>query len=193
MKNNIILSLAALAGPIVVCSQNHTNFILISMDDMGYGDLVCNGTLGYETPNMDALAQEGLRFTHFLTAQSVSSASRAALMTGCYPNRIGFFGALNAYSTHGINQKEETVAELLKKNNYSTAMVGKWHLAHHEKFLPHHHGFDEYYGIPYSNDIWPMDVTGKPRTPAEGVKLPPPLPLQEGQRGSKVKTKMVIL
>lgn len=192
MKNNIILSLGFLAVPIALCSQNHTNFILISMDDMGYGDLACNGALGYETPNIDALAHEGLRFTNFLTAQSVSSASRAALMTGCYPNRIGFYGALNAYSTHGINEKEETVAELLKKVDYATAIVGKWHLGHHEQFLPHHHGFDEYYGIPYSNDIWPVDVNGKPRTPVEGVKLPPPLPLQEGKQGSKAENKMII-
>src|SRR5690606_26213071 len=99
--------------------EKKPNVVLIFMDDMGYGDLVSYGALGYETPNLDALAHQGMRFTNFLVPQAVCSASRAALLTGSYPNRIGFFGALSPFVEIGINKDEETIGELLQQNGYT--------------------------------------------------------------------------
>lgn len=148
------------------------NIVLIFMDDMGYGDIGSFGAKGYETPNLDRMAGEGVKFTDFYVAQPVCGASRAALLTGCYPNRIGLLGAPGPNSTHGINDSEMTIAEMLKQKDYATAIFGKWHLGHHKKFLPLQHGFDEYYGLPYSNDMWPHHP--------ENPKGYPPLPLIEG-------------
>ena len=142
---------------------------------MGYGDIEENGAKGYETPNLTRLANEGMRFTDFYSAQAVSSASRAGLLTGCYPNRIGFKGALRPASKVGINPQEETIAEVLKKKNYVTAAVGKWHLGDALPFLPLQNGFDEYLGIPYSNDMWPRHPNSKF----------PDLPLIEGNKSIK--------
>ncbi len=137
------------------------NVVLIFMDDMGYGDLTCYGApSGYRTPNIDRLAANGLRFTQFYSAQAVCTASRAGLMTGCYPNRIGLVGAINHNARHGINANEMTMAELLKQNGYATGMVGKWHLGHLKPFLPLQNGFDDYLGLPYSNDMWPVGYQG---------------------------------
>jgi arylsulfatase len=136
------------------------NVILIYLDDMGYGDLSITGSAGYQTPNLDKMAGNGMFFTHFYSPQAVSSASRAGLLTGCYPNRIGITGALSPTSQIGISDKEETVAEVLKKKGYATAIYGKWHLGCQQQFLPVHHGFDEFYGIPYSHDMWPLHPTG---------------------------------
>jgi arylsulfatase A-like enzyme len=148
------------------------NIVLIFMDDMGYGDPSCYGGLGYETPNMDKLAAEGIRFTNFLSAQAVCSASRAALMTGCYPNRIGISGALMPWAKNGIADSEMTIAELLKQKGYATGIFGKWHLGHHKQFLPLQHGFDEYLGIPYSNDMWPVGFDGQPVTSGNKTNYP---------------------
>lgn len=138
------------------------NIILIFMDDLGYGDLSCYGALQYRTPNLDKLAGEGVRFTNFLAAQAVCSASRAALMTGCYPNRVGISGALFPNAKVGLNPDETTIAELLKEKGYATGMFGKWHLGDRPAFLPTQQGFDEYVGLPYSNDMWPVHYDGKP-------------------------------
>jgi arylsulfatase len=140
------------------------NIILIFMDDMGYGDLASYGAIDYETPNLDKLAMQGMRFSNFYAAQAVCSASRAALLTGCYPNRIGISGALMPWAKIGLSDKEMTIAELLKQKGYVTGMAGKWHLGHHKKFLPLQHGFDEYLGLPYSNDMWSVDFDGTPVT-----------------------------
>ncbi|HTE22962.1 sulfatase-like hydrolase/transferase [Flavitalea sp.] len=105
------------------------NVIIIFMDDMGYGDPVCYGGGPYQTPNIDALAAQGIRFTNFYAAQAVCTASRSALMTGCYPTRIGISGAINHSSKIALNPEEQTIAELLKLKGYKTAMVGKWHWA----------------------------------------------------------------
>jgi arylsulfatase A-like enzyme len=148
------------------------NVVLVFADDLGYGDLGCYGAQGYKTPNLDRLAAEGVRFTNFYAAQAVCSASRAALLTGCYPNRIGILGALGPASNHGIHDNEWTIAEVLKTRGYATAIFGKWHLGHHPRFLPTRHGFDEYFGLPYSNDMWPYHPTAKF----------PPLPLVEGEK-----------
>ena len=130
------------------------------MDDLGYGDISNFGAIDYKTPNIDMMVNKGMLFTNFYSAQAVCSASRAGLLTGTYPNRIGISGALMPYSNHGINKNEVTIAEILKEKGYATGIFGKWHLGHHKKFLPNNHGFDTYLGIPYSNDMWPVDFDG---------------------------------
>ena len=106
------------------------NIVVVFTDDQGYGDLGCYGAKGFETPNIDRLAREGVRFTDFYVAQAVCSASRTALLTGCYPNRVGILGALVPTSKNGIHDNETTIAEVLKQRNYATAIYGKWHLGH---------------------------------------------------------------
>ena len=120
------------------------NIVLILMDDMGYGDIGRNGANQYETPNLNRLANQGTQFTWYYSPQAVSSASRAGLLTGCYPNRIGISGALMPWAENGINSDETTIAEILKTKGYHTSIIGKWHLGHHKQFLPLQHGFDEY-------------------------------------------------
>ncbi|NBB28074.1 sulfatase [Cellulophaga sp. BC115SP] len=166
------------------------NIVLIFMDDLGYGDIGANGATNYQTPNIDKMASEGIRFTNFLAAQAVCSASRAALLTGCYPNRIGFSGALAPTSTIGINANETTLAEVLKEKGYKTAIYGKWHLGHQKQFLPLQHGFDEYFGLPYSNDMWPIDYDGSPAPEGHFKKKAyPTLPLiQNNERIEDITT-----
>jgi arylsulfatase A-like enzyme len=131
------------------------NVVLVYADDLGYGDVGVYGAPRIRTPHIDRLATEGVRFTDFYVAQAVCSASRAALLTGTYPNRIGILGALFPTSTNGIADGETTLAEVLKGRGYATAIYGKWHLGHLPPFLPTRHGFDDYLGLPYSNDMWP--------------------------------------
>ncbi len=151
------------------------------MDDMGYGDLVSYGGTGYNTPHIEKLANEGMRFTNFYAVQPICSASRAGLLTGCYPNRIGISGALGPLSPVGISDNEQTIAALLKAVNYRTAIIGKWHLGDDQKFLPLQHGFDEFLGLPYSNDMWPVNYDGKPADSTNLRKFSkPPLPLIRG-------------
>lgn len=152
------------------------NIVIINIDDMGYADVGCFGAQGYKTPNIDRLAAEGRKFTNFHVAQPVCSASRTALLTGCYPNRLGIHGALGPQVKHGISDKEMTIAELAKQQNYATCAIGKWHLGHLKPFLPMQHGFDEYYGLPYSNDMWPYH----PERPKDKKGGFPALPLIEG-------------
>lgn len=137
-------------------ASERPNIILINLDDVGYGDFSFNGAYGYTTPNIDRMAAEGMRFTHFLACQPISGASRAGLLTGCYPNRIAFSGAPGPNSDYGIHPDEMTMGELLKQSGYSTAIYGKWHLGDAQQFMPLQNGFDEYYGLPYSNDMWPF-------------------------------------
>lgn len=170
---SIAAALAAIAPGYAGEAPKPVNFVVIYLDDMGYGDLTQTGATGYSTPRIDQMASEGIRFTHFYSPQAVCSASRAGLLTGCYPNRIGFAGALNHTAKTGIHAEEETIAEVLKKRNYATAAFGKWHLGHVPEFLPLRNGFDEYFGIPYSNDMWPNHPTSK--------DFYPPLPLIEGE------------
>jgi arylsulfatase len=153
------------------------NIVLIFMDDLGYGDLSCYGALDIRTPNLDRMASEGIRFTNFLTAQAVCSASRAGLLTGCYPNRIGISGALFPHAKVGISPDETTLAEMLRGRGYATGIFGKWHLGDAPEFLPLQHGFDEYLGIPYSNDMWPVDFSGKPVEAPHRKSQFPPLPV----------------
>lgn len=153
------------------------NVIIIFMDDMGYGDLSSYGALDYRTPNLDKMAAEGMRFTNFLSAQAVCSASRAALLTGCYPNRIGISGALFPGAPTALAHEEITIAEMLKQKNYATGIFGKWHLGDSKEYLPLKQGFDEYLGIPYSNDMWPVHYDGKPAQKGSIKTQYPPLPL----------------
>ena len=131
------------------------NIVVIFMDDMGYADIGPFGAKAYPTPHLDRMAREGRKFTDFYVTQAVCSASRAGLLTGCYNVRVGILGALGPKATHGINASEVTLAEICKQKGYATACYGKWHLGHHKKFLPMQHGFDDYFGLPYSNDMWP--------------------------------------
>jgi len=160
------------------------NIVIIFADDMGYGDVGCYGAQGYATPNMDRLAAEGMRFTRFYVAQPVCSASRAALLTGCYPSRVGIHGALGPGSRIGISSNEVTLAEIVKQKGYATAIFGKWHLGDSPEFLPVRHGFDEYVGLPYSNDMWPFhpEMTNQPAAAAQRRRGYPDLPLLEGIR-----------
>ncbi len=150
------------------------NVVLVFADDLGYADLSCYGAKGYQTPNLDRLAAEGVKFTDFYVPQAVCSASRSALLTGCYPNRVGILGALGPKNRHGINDDETTLGEVFKSRGYATAIYGKWHLGHHPQFLPPRHGFDEYFGLPYSNDMWPKHPERK--------NAFPDLPLIEGEK-----------
>ena len=162
------------------------NIVLFFIDDMGYGDVGCYGATGYETPNIDKLASQGMKFTDFYSVQAVCSASRAGLLTGCYPNRIGISGALMPWATKGIDSSEVTLAEMLKTRGYVTAIYGKWHLGHLPQYLPLKHGFDEYLGLPYSNDMWPVDYNGLPFEDTSIWKAKyPPLPLIDGDSVSE--------
>jgi len=175
LRLNVFWRVAAVLGltcqVLVAASPQRPNVVLIFCDDLGYADI---GPYGSEnpTPNLTRMAREGMRLTDFYVAQPVCSASRAALMTGRYPNRVGIFGALNPTATNGINSSELTMGEMFKARGYATAIFGKWHLGSLPQFLPTRHGFDEYYGLPYSNDMWPKHPTSKF----------PPLPLIEGER-----------
>lgn len=146
------------------------NVVIVFADDLGYGDLGSYGAR-WPTPQLDRMAREGLRLTDFYTAAAVCSASRAALLTGCYPQRVSVLGALGPQAQHGIHPDESLLPELLKARGYATGCFGKWHLGHLPKFLPRQHGFDEYYGLPYSNDMWPEHPTDRSY---------PELPLIEG-------------
>jgi len=150
------------------------NIVIILTDDQGYADVGVFGAKGFETPNLDRLAGEGIRFTNFYVAAPSCTPSRAALMTGCYPQRVSLPNVIGPKANIGINDSEVTIAEMLKPLGYATACYGKWHLGHHRPFLPTRHGFDDYFGLPYSNDMWPKH----PEQPA-GY---PDLPLIEGEK-----------
>ncbi len=160
------------------------NLIIIFTDDQGYADVGVFGAKGFETPNLDRLASQGCIFRNFHVAQPICSASRAALLTGCYPNRIGIQGALGPRSKVGISDNEMTLAQLLKQRGYATAIFGKWHLGDAQPFLPLHHGFDEYFGLPYSNDMWPLhpDYVNLPPNDARRKRGFPDLIMFEGDR-----------
>jgi arylsulfatase A len=153
-------------------SSRKPNFIVVLTDDQGYGDVGCYGGTAFSTPNLDRMAAEGMRFTDFYAAAAVCTPSRAALMTGCYPQRVGLPQVLGPDARIGLNADETSLAELLKAQGYATACFGKWHLGSLPPFLPTRHGFDEYFGLPYSNDMWPRHPTA----------TFPPLPLIDGEQ-----------
>lgn len=166
------LLLAANPGLAAKEADRPPSIILFLTDDQGYADVGCFGAKGFKTPNFDRLAAEGMKFTSFYVAQPVCTASRAALLTGCYSNRVGLFGALNHTSTIGISADELLIPEFCRQRGYATACFGKWHLGHHPKFSPLRHGFDEFAGLPYPNDNGPDHPT---------IKGIPPLPWFEGE------------
>ena len=152
--------LAAFAIALALPAMAKPNLIVIFIDDMGYGDIGPFGSTKNETPHLDRMAKEGMKLTSFYVASPVCSPSRAALMTGSYPKRVGLAKGsghivLFPGDVHGLNPKEITIAEMLKEEGYATGCYGKWHLGDQPEFLPTSQGFDEYYGIPYSNDMWP--------------------------------------
>lgn len=156
-KKTLLLPLLASVTLAAHADNKQTpNIIVIYCDDMGYGDLGITGHPTIQTPNLDKMAIEGLRFTNYYSASPASTASRYGLMTGKYPIRSGFRWVLNPDSERGIHPKEYTMAEALKDLGYKTAMFGKWHLGSTRKeYLPMQNGFDEYIGLPYSNDMIP--------------------------------------
>lgn len=166
-----LLFICALAG---VSRGSQPNVVFIVADDMGYADMGTQGARGFKTPHLDQLAIDGTRFTDFYVAQSVCTASRAAFMTGCYPNRLGMQGAYNHTSIDGIAGEEWLLSEMFKELGYATAGMGKWHLGTRMKFHPLRHGFDEWLGIPYSNDN-----TKYHPTLADEM---PPLPFYDGEK-----------
>jgi arylsulfatase A len=154
-------------------ADSSPNFVVIFCDDLGYGDLGCYGSTKNRTPNIDQLAKDGIVFTDFYSSSPVCTPSRASLMTGCYPRRVGMHEDFTGHwvliprSRRGLHPNETTVAEALKSKEYSTACVGKWHLGDQPEHLPTAHGFDFYYGIPYSND---MQAAGRGDPPLPLVK-----------------------
>ena len=157
--------------------QKPTNFIIIFTDDLGYGDLGSYGHPTIKTPNLDKMADEGMRFTQFYVGSSICTPSRAALLTGKLPVQIGMYGKRSVLfpdNAGGLDPKEVTIASALKDYGYSTACIGKWHLGHLKKYMPLNHGFDFFYGIPYSNDMRPE---GKWDYARENF---PPLPFLDG-------------
>ena len=167
---SLLLSLLFLNSTVGEVSK--PNFIIIFADDQGYGDLSCFGSKTIRTPNIDRLATQGRKFTSFMVASPVCTPSRAALMTACYPKRVGMHQhVLFPSSTKGMHPEEHTIADHLKLQGYATACFGKWHLGHHPEVLPTSNGFDTYMGIPYSNDMNHPDNKGKPRGGTAGMDI----------------------
>lgn len=148
----ILLILLACTGPLAA-QETRPNFIVIFADDLGYADVGCYGAKGFKTPNLDRMAAEGTRLTSFYTGCSVCSGSRAALLTGRHYQRVGVPPVMFPANKKGLNPNEITIARLLERLGYTTAIIGKWHLGHLSPYLPMRHGFLSYYGIPYSNDM----------------------------------------
>jgi arylsulfatase len=181
----IPVSLMAVAGQAALPPKHLPNIVIIFTDDQGYADVGKFGAEGFTTPNIDRMADQGAVFRNFHVAQPICSASRAALLTGCYPNRIGIHGALGPRAKVGISDKEETLAQLLKTRGYATGMFGKWHLGDSPQFMPLRHGFDEYFGLPYSCDMWPGQpdlITNMPATMATMKREYPNLPIWDGDK-----------
>ncbi len=169
-KENMLAFLSLLLPPLTP-----PNYVVILCDDLAIGDLSCYGSKLNQTPNIDRLAKEGMRFTDFYVASPACTPSRAALMTGCYPNRVSLPQVINPDSKIGLNPSEMTIPKMLKPLGYATGCFGKWHLGV-KNLLPRAHGFDEFYGLPYSNDMWPKNGKNWPplswienERPVEGI------------------------
>ncbi len=169
----LLLLLCALRAP---AQPSRPNIIHIVADDVGWDDVGPFGGKDIPTPNLDRLARQGMRFTSFYAPGPLCTPTRAALLTGCYAPRVGLPDVLFPYSKTGLADSEVTIAELLKERGYATALVGKWHLGHHQQFLPGRHGFDHFFGIPYPNDHEPVRVQWEKRAGVPDYR-PPPMPL----------------
>ncbi|MEM9657108.1 MAG: sulfatase-like hydrolase/transferase, partial [Planctomycetota bacterium] len=130
------------------------NVVIIFADDLGYGDLSSYGSPSIETPCLDQMAREGVRFTDFYSTAAICTPSRAALLTGCYAERVSMLDVLIPAQREGLHPDEITIAEILKARGYATTCIGKWHLGDYPEVLPTNQGFDSYYGLPYSNDMY---------------------------------------
>jgi arylsulfatase len=154
----IVIALSILLGTNLLAetaTSEKPNVVLFFIDDMGFGDIGPNGNEANQTPHLDRMAKEGIRFTSFYTSNQNCTPSRAALLTGCYADRVGMDGSVvNVRDRRGLNPKEVSIAKMLKSAGYTTGCLGKWHLGDQQEFLPLNHGFDEFEGIPYSNDMW---------------------------------------
>lgn len=160
--------------PVSQGKVNKPNIVILLTDDLGYGDLHCYGNSKFQTPNLDQLAAEGTRFTNYYSGAPSSTPSRATLLTGRYAERVGFPEVVDDLSVNGLESSEITLADYLKQNDYATGIVGKWHLGHHPEHMPLRHGFTEFFGIPYSFDMWPFH-------PSPGHPYPA-LPLYDNER-----------
>ena len=150
----LCFALLVFASAAALADDRPPNIVLIFTDDLGYNDIGCFGSTTIRTPHLDEMAEQGMRFTDFYVASSVCSASRAALLTGCYPQRVGVTGVFFPNRGYdGLHPDEITIADLLKTRGYATGIFGKWHLGDEKPFLPTNQGFDTYFGIPYSNDM----------------------------------------
>src|ERR1017187_3563480 len=179
----VIVVLCALASHLP-CAQAtpKPNIILILADDMGYGDIRPFGSVKNRTPNLDRMAREGVKFTSFYAAP-VCTPSRAQILTGCYAKRVSLPLVLSPAAPIGLSAHEHSIAELLKQQGYATIAIGKWHVGDQPEFLPTHHGFDRYFGLPYSNDM------GGPTNRAKANPAThPPLPLAENDQVIEIVT-----
>ncbi len=176
---SLLASLFEVTSP--AADPERPNVVIIFIDDMGYGDVGFNGATGPKTPNLDRMADEGMRFDHFYVGCAVCSGSRTALMTGCHYQRLSMRAVLFPNSTQGLHSDEVTIADMLKDAGYRTACVGKWHLGHLPPCLPTYQGFESYYGVPYSNDMW-IDPANKL---ADDIVIREGLTLEEVMAGHK--------
>ena len=161
ITTKILLSALIVTSGITVClaqeDESQPNIIIVLVDDLGYGDLSISGNQLIATPHLDRMAREGVRLTNFYASANVCTPSRAGLLTGRYPIRTGLaYKVIEPDHAHGLPQEEITLAEMLKDKGYRTAAIGKWHLGHMPEYWPTEHGFDFYYGLPYSNDMQPL-------------------------------------
>ena len=167
----IVVIIAVLGCSGAFAAERRPNFVVILCDNLGYGDIGCFGSKHHRTPHVDRMAREGMRLTSFYSTSGVCTPSRASLMTGCYPRRVGLHATepdgavLRPVSPAGLNPNEITIAEVLKQAGYATALVGKWHLGDQPLFLPTRQGFDDYFGIPYSDDMTPRPNRNWPPLP----------------------------
>jgi arylsulfatase A len=193
VMNPPLKSFLTLLATLLVLAAIHTafaagrlpNIVLIFTDDQGYADVGKFGAEGFVTPNLDRMADEGAIFRNFHDAQPICTASRTAILTGCYPNRIGMHDALGPHSRIGISDNEMTIAQLVKQRGYATAIFGKWHLGDSPQFMPLRHGFDEYFGLPLSADFWPDHpnlITNFPPTLVAIKREYPNLPIYDNEK-----------
>ena len=186
MKTVVLAALAFFTGLAHSADVPRPNVILIFIDDMGYGDVGFNGATVPQTPNLDQMAAEGMKFTDFYVGCAVCSGSRTALLTGSHYQRVSMKPVLFPDSVNGLHPDEVTLADMLKGAGYRTACVGKWHLGHLPPSLPTYQGFESYYGIPYSNDMW-IDPANKL---ADDIVIRNGLTLEEVKAGHKEKNEV---
>lgn len=190
MARSLMFSMVSVGIHGYIMAQEKPNIVLFYMDDMGFGDFVSNGAIGYQTPNIEKIAADGMCFTQYYSPSPVSSASRAGLLTGCYPERAGIKGVLFPNSKTGLNLDYQIIPEVLSQAGYYSCIIGKWHLGDAEKFMPLNQGFDEFFGLPYSNDMWPYNERTRKDGNTSVVKPNvPPLKLYNGNKAVKeIKT-----